>query len=1153
AAAIVEKDRINKRKTHGGRRGFKVAKAEAARKDDAGDGASQGEHGHHDDHVQGHDDDGDVDEGAPAKKAPKRNGRLNKLMKKGGDAASSSNANAAPKKEKAPGAKNSKPHPPKVSPQKSKASSKRLERALKNFEYLKKEDLPGLHFPDELKKQSFTAYESGMKEKRGSSTASGIGIILRAESFYVKQVLQHVEGAIQMDGKGKAMIVAGTNCTSSMGFPCAPRYPNCKLRQCYALVIHLIDFMTEFLDHNDIKRSRDLDAVEMFCGVASIVKAFRQGYDRGRDEVLECLILRWLAMPWLWKLYQKLTPEVKDAIKKRKRLSDHEMVKDPGGDWSHADLATLKTFLEEAITEGDFHPNGDLPFALSVIPLSLVLVIFIAAETLGDNAFAETQLDEPVGDQKPSVLSLPETRVQTTESPGLEKAPKKDALPSSKSRRKAGAAKATAAKESQGNGTPKQTISSEPPALDQIQNGKGLNQEPQGDLPAQATAKESRGNESPKQPISSDPPGPKSSAPVVEQPPAGKAEGHLVAHGRGEPKHVDSQETLPMHRGHSVVSEFQKAMLSTQMTDPVLDMAQNLRAQGQLGQLQMVIPNDETCLDMQQSPGKLCEWVYRHGDAEASTRAFEVLKWTRLVAGKYDGAFEAQDSGNGPCARELHDTCLSMLSLQKEYEEAKAQFLKCGKVIVAVGSAKKMKEQEKQQTAEVLKSKMEQIDKWVSQKLDEKDLSQQEVCKKLDEHIATFSEALLKLLRNAETEFQSTSTSLPEDDESALCKDLENQLNMQLQEEDMPPAASVPGNGDDAPPPPKTSWQQQGVRAAMQRLDTSEIEAAVDVKQAPVPPAEPSAPALQKVMKPEPDREFKTEEERLAWEAKEAKRLKHNARVRFDSPDCPPIVLDKLGELEGQPNRLKTLAVWFQQWLEAGEDWANTQLVIEATRVNQENYAAKEVMKSFKTLCDQYGKKVAEGIRQRKYAKEKSRDPRVDPKPYHMEHPDGIEDVLGMLGAGRSNSAESLTGGEKNPNKAERGKVSKVAPNSVARTEKAKANHQEELDKHKNAFTRIKGELEGLYSIHNNTKDADMSESVRNEINGLIERSDSLVTTFSGAMKPLKMILEPLRQIEPCTCMYMKTHMVYCKQISISRSRQRYQAPETRVHVLIHV
>ena len=31
--------------------------------------------------------------------------------------------------------------------------------------------------------------------------------------------------------------------------------------------------------------------------------------------------------PWLWKLYQKLTPEVKDAIKKRKRLSDHEMVK----------------------------------------------------------------------------------------------------------------------------------------------------------------------------------------------------------------------------------------------------------------------------------------------------------------------------------------------------------------------------------------------------------------------------------------------------------------------------------------------------------------------------------------------------------------------------------------------------------------------------------------------------------------------------------------------------------------------------------------------------------------------------------------------------------------------------------------------------------
>ena len=84
--------------------------------------------------------------------------------------------------------------------------------------------------------------------------------------------------------------------------------------------------------------------------------------------------------------------------------------------------------------------------------------------------------------------------------------------------------------------------------------------------------------------------------------------------------------------------------------------------------------------------------------------------------------------------------------------------------------------------------------------------------------------------------------------------------------------------------------------------------------------------------------------------------------------------------------------MWFQQWLDAGEDWAATQLVIEATRVNEEKLKAKEIMKSYKSLCDKFGKKTADSIRQKKYDKEKLRDPRTDPKPYHMPHPDGIDD-----------------------------------------------------------------------------------------------------------------------------------------------------------------
>ena len=43
------------------------------------------------------------------------------------------------------------------------------------------------------------------------------------------------------------------------------------------------------------------------------------------------------------------------------------------------------------------------------------------------------------------------------------------------------------------------------------------------------------------------------------------------------------------------------------------------------------------------------------------------------------------------------------------------------------------------------------------------------------------------------------------------------------------------------------------------------------------------APPKQELRKTKVEpQEFETEEQRLEWEAKEAKRLRHNARVRFD-------------------------------------------------------------------------------------------------------------------------------------------------------------------------------------------------------------------------------------------------------------------------------
>ena len=68
----------------------------------------------------------------------------------------------------------------------------------------------------------------------------------------------------------------------------------------------------------------------------------------------------------------------------------------------------------------------------------------------------------------------------------------------------------------------------------------------------------------------------------------------------------------------------------------------------------------------------------------------------------------------------------------------------------------------------------------------------------------------------------------------------------------------IPQCQAEAPPAPKAELQMK--------------------QQAPDPPAAIPKVARTKV---EP-REFATEEERLEWEVKEEKRIKHNARVRFD-------------------------------------------------------------------------------------------------------------------------------------------------------------------------------------------------------------------------------------------------------------------------------
>ena len=86
--------------------------------------------------------------------------------------------------------------------------------------------------------------------------------------------------------------------------------------------------------------------------------------------------------------------------------------------------------------------------------------------------------------------------------------------------------------------------------------------------------------------------------------------------------------------------------------------------------------------------------------------------------------------------------------------------------------------------------------------------------------------------------------------------------------------------------------------------------------------------------------------------------------------------------------RLKMLGGWFKEWLESGEDWSRTSLMMEASRSTYENNRGKEAMLPYRTLKEKFGRKTADSIRIRKYEQEKHRNPLTDPKPYYLEHPE---------------------------------------------------------------------------------------------------------------------------------------------------------------------
>ncbi|CAE7840821.1 unnamed protein product [Symbiodinium sp. CCMP2592] len=147
-------------------------------------------------------------------------------------------------------------------------------------------------------------------------------------------------------------------------------------------------------------------------------------------------------------------------------------------------------------------------------------------------------------------------------------------------------------------------------------------------------------------------------------------------------------------------------------------------------------------------------------------------------------------------------------------------------------------------------------------------------------------------------------------------------------------------------------------------------------------------------------------------EAKEQKRLLHNARVTFDrrikGGDCPPEIMDKeftqwqsngtgvdQGEVVGfvlNLDRLKQLGQLFNEWYKSGQDFMGTTIMQEASQRISDESRGKQIMMSFKAMKEKYGKKTAEKIRDRKKEEEKHRNPNLEPRAFWFAHPEAIDD-----------------------------------------------------------------------------------------------------------------------------------------------------------------
>ena len=236
-------------------------------------------------------------------------------------------------------------------------------------------------------------------------------------------------------------------------------------------------------------------------------------------------------------------------------------------------------------------------------------------------------------------------------------------------------------------------------------------------------------------------------------------------------RHVDTQSTLPMGRGDSLVSAMGRAAAAA--SDDVLCLETMQHACGQ-----MELPAG-TCRDMEvysrESPGTVADFIFRY-EMDEPDRAFECVKWVRIVARYHDARFEALDPQLGGEAKGLHEVSLQILLQEAKLHEANMDFETRAKVIHSLG-VQKTKQLKAGPSSELKQQRLRQIETWVQETLIKSEAPRQQVKAVLDEHIARLMSHVDAMLTGAQEQHEAKTRSAKLlDEEKLLLQDLEAQL-----------------------------------------------------------------------------------------------------------------------------------------------------------------------------------------------------------------------------------------------------------------------------------------------------------------------------------------------------------------------------------------